>query len=256
MVHIVKCRYCKESFDTDKNEYVESPKGWYYHTNCYELKKKEEAEKEQAAAEKAAQKLAAKEAIKEAEKTIPKANLKKCYYCNMPINIAEEEYGKPVVNRYAHKACMEKHYVQGETEYIDAIYALLKDRVHMAYNYQVCEKQRANYIKQGYNNKGIYQALEYWYVIKKNSIEKANGAIGIVPYIYADAQHYYEELEKKQKAINKSLQKGLAKEHIKITITEPETIKQRELIDLDDIFKEEGEEDWQIKKLYFKYCVV
>jgi hypothetical protein len=40
----------------------------------------------------------------------------------------------------------------------------------------------------------MQKALTYFYEIKGNSIEKANGGIGIIPYIYKDAYNYYYSL--------------------------------------------------------------
>ena len=39
MAHIVKCRACKQSFDTDKlspDDWVENPKRFYFHKRCYQ----------------------------------------------------------------------------------------------------------------------------------------------------------------------------------------------------------------------------
>ena len=38
------------------------------------------------------------------------------------------------------------------------------------------------------------KALIYFYEIKGHSIEKANGGIGIIPYIYRDSYNYYFSL--------------------------------------------------------------
>ena len=42
-----------------------------------------------------------------------------------------------------------------------------------------------------YTYSGIKRTLEYFYEVKKNSIEKANGGIGIVPWVYEEAKRYY-----------------------------------------------------------------
>jgi hypothetical protein len=44
---------------------------------------------------------------------------------------------------------------------------------------------------QNYSYTGILKALTYFYEVKGNSTEKANGGIGIVPYVYQDAYNYY-----------------------------------------------------------------
>ena len=45
-----------------------------------------------------------------------------------------------------------------------------------------------------YTHSGILKALIYFFEIKGNSIDKANGGIGIVPYVYKDAYNYYYSL--------------------------------------------------------------
>lgn len=42
-----------------------------------------------------------------------------------------------------------------------------------------------------YTYSGIQRTLEYFYEIKHNPIEKANGSIGIVPWVYEEARRYY-----------------------------------------------------------------
>ena len=42
-----------------------------------------------------------------------------------------------------------------------------------------------------YTYSGIRRTLEYFYEIKKNSLDKANGGIGIVPWVYEEAKRYY-----------------------------------------------------------------
>ena len=41
-----------------------------------------------------------------------------------------------------------------------------------------------------YTYNGIYLTLKYWYEVKHNDITKANGGIGIVPYVYNTAYNY------------------------------------------------------------------
>lgn len=53
-------------------------------------------------------------------------------------------------------------------------------------------KQIKQYIEEyHYTYSGIKKALVYFYEVKGNNIEKANGGIGIVPYIYRAAYEYY-----------------------------------------------------------------
>ena len=67
-----------------------------------------------------------------------------------------------------------------------------------------------------YSYSGILKSLISFYEIKGNSIDKANGGIGIVPYIYDDANAYYRRLWKAQQ-INQS-------KPIEQYISQPQTI--------------------------------
>ena len=56
-------------------------------------------------------------------------------------------------------------------------------------------KQLKEYKEQyNFTSTGILKTLIYWYEIKGNSTEKANGGIGIIPYVYNDALKYYYTL--------------------------------------------------------------
>ena len=62
-------------------------------------------------------------------------------------------------------------------------------------------KQLNTYQEQyGYTYSGMHKALIYFYEIKGNSVEKANGGVGIIPYVYQDAYNYYYSLWEAQQA--------------------------------------------------------
>lgn len=44
---------------------------------------------------------------------------------------------------------------------------------------------------KGYTWLGMAQALEYFYILKRNDIKKAKGRIGIIPHVYEEAQKFY-----------------------------------------------------------------
>jgi hypothetical protein len=48
-----------------------------------------------------------------------------------------------------------------------------------------------NYAKK-YSYLGMARALEYFYVVKKNDKSKAKNNIAIIPYVYNEAQEFYE----------------------------------------------------------------
>lgn len=57
------------------------------------------------------------------------------------------------------------------------------------------QKQITKYINEyNYTYSGMLKALKYFYEVKGNSIEKSNGGIGILPYIYKNAYNYWYEV--------------------------------------------------------------
>lgn len=72
-----------------------------------------------------------------------------------------------------------------------------------------------------YTYSGIRRTLQYFYEVKKNPIEKSNGGIGIVPWVYEDAKrYYYNQWLLSQKNSDKDIKKYIPKER-KITIQAP-----------------------------------
>ena len=61
------------------------------------------------------------------------------------------------------------------------------------------KQQIATYMRNGFTCTGMAKTLIYHFDINKNSIEKANGGIGIIPYVYEDAKKYYYNIWKLQK---------------------------------------------------------
>lgn len=157
----------------------------------------------------------------------------KCYYCGKQFDRDKEEWVKVTSNRYAHKNCAisteeiinqeekDKHELE---EYIIKLFNLdfVEPRI---------QKQIAKYREEyNYTYSGILKSLKYFYEIKGNSIEKANGGIGIVPYVYKRAFDYYYALwQAQQKNATKEIEQYIpvVKE---VTIQNPQrNVKKRKL---------------------------
>ena len=105
---------------------------------------------------------------------------------------------------------------------------------------QRIRRQINDFIKEyNYSYSGIRKSLAYFYEVKGNPIDKANGGIGIVPYIYQDAYRYYYSLwEAKQKNQSKDIESYKPQEVV-ITIPAPQrNVKKRKLFTFLD--EEEG----------------
>lgn len=120
-----------------------------------------------------------------------------CVYCGERFNRDKEPTTQVSARRYAHKECAEKHKANKSQEEKD-LEALEKYIMHLfdePYVNARVRKQLKEYKEQyNFTYSGILKTLIYWYEIKGNSTEKANGGIGIIPYVYNDALKYYYTL--------------------------------------------------------------
>lgn len=118
----------------------------------------------------------------------------KCLYCGKTFDRNLEEFVQVNKVRYAHKLCYDQHqsHITQEERDLQALQNFIKK----LFSTDTISPKVAKQIKDYHNDRnytysGIYKSLVYFYQIKGNSIEKANGGIGIVPYIYEDARNYY-----------------------------------------------------------------
>lgn len=123
------------------------------------------------------------------------AHIVKCPYCGKSFNRDKTvDFVQINSRRYAHTTCHAEHLAQISQEEKDLI--ALEDYIKKLLNLDSINakvrKQIADYhTNQKYSYTGILKALTYFYEVKGNSVEKANGGIGIVPYVYQDAYNYY-----------------------------------------------------------------
>ena len=98
--------------------------------------------------------------------------------------------------------------------------------------------QMMKFKRQGMPYRGQLLTLKYFYEVRKNSIQKSNGSIGIIPFVYDEARLYYSKLEQKQKEIGDMIQKQLEKDRIEIKYSPSDYIgkkKKKKPINLDSI---------------------
>ena len=122
-------------------------------------------------------------------------HLVKCFYCSKMFDAASEPYTKPRANRYAHVACdkqANEHKTQEEKDY-EALVEYIK---HLFGNPNPRVWKQLKEYKDVYNYtySGMLKTLIWWFEIKHGDIEKANGGIGIIPYVYDQALQYYYAL--------------------------------------------------------------
>lgn len=145
-------------------------------------------------------------------------------------------------NNYAHKSCLELEERREKTDE-EKLDEYIKKLFQIEYVGPQIKKQIKQFVTEyNFTYSGILKALQYFYDIKGNSIEKANGRISIVPYIYKDAYNYHYKLwlaQQKNQDIEIELYVPKVKE---ITIPTPERkIKKRKLFMFLDEEAERGE---------------
>lgn len=118
----------------------------------------------------------------------------KCYYCNEIFDRDKvPDYVQISARRYAHTEChnqFENSRSQEEKDKI-ALESYIIKLLNLPNINARIRKQIKDFLGEGYTYTGIHKTLVYFYEIKDGDIEKANGGIGIVPYVYKEAQEYY-----------------------------------------------------------------
>lgn len=219
MAHNVICPICQGRFDRDKVEYVQVGARRYAHAACALRKAEEES-------------TPVPEIVNPLDNVI-------CKYCNKPMNRKDEDCVALGNGKYAHKKCVEIEDSRELTEQ-EKLERYIMKLFGTDYVHQRVKRQINDFIQQyNYTYSGIRKSLVYWYEVKGNSIDKANGGIGIVPYIYQDAYRYYYALwEAKQKNKDKDIE-SYKPEEIVVRIPAPQrNIKKRKLFTFLD--EEEG----------------
>lgn len=138
------------------------------------------------------------------------AHVVTCIYCKQRFDRDKVPFIQVANRRYAHPECAmseDQKKVQEEKDK-EALSAYINTLFKTSYVDARIQKQIKQYIDEyNFTYSGIHKALIYFYDIKGNSIEKANGGIGIVPYIYQDAYKYYYSLwQAQQKNENKVIE--------------------------------------------------
>lgn len=152
-------------------------------------------------------------------------HLVKCKICGMIFDASIEPFVKVSSNRYAHEACAigaeaaKSKEEKDKEELIAYIKQLFEcDTISPKINKQIQDYKS----KYNYSYSGIRKTLKYFFEVKGNSLEKANGGIGIVPFVYNDAFLYWRALWEVQQKNEQSVGQTIVAPVQEIHITSPE----------------------------------
>lgn len=166
-------------------------------------------------------------------------HLVKCFYCGKQFDAANEPYTKPRANRYAHASCDQQanaNKTQEEKDY-EALVEYIK---HLFGNPNPRVWKQLKEFKDVYNYtySGMLKTLIWWFEIKHGDIEKANGGIGIIPYVYDQALQYYYALYLAQIA-----NEGKDVEHYEVRVREFFIEEPQRIVKPPRLFKFEEDEE-------------
>ena len=159
----------------------------------------------------------------------------KCVHCGKQFDRNAEQAVIAGPRRYAHQKCLPTGELVPMENPIDPELDKLNNYIinllGKDYNAARVKKQIKDFKEQGMSYSGMLKSLIYFYEVKGNSKEKANGGIGIVPFVYKDAYNYYYDLfMAQQRNENK---KPFIERVREIIIKPPKVEKPIKLFDLD-----------------------
>ena len=158
------------------------------------------------------------------------AHMVKCTVCGKQFDRDKIQAVKSGARRYAHYSCLPEGELVPLANPIDEDLVKLESYIENLlgedYNPARVKKQIKDYKNEyNYTYSGMLKTLIWFYEIKGNSKEKANGGIGIIPFVYKDACNYYYSLYLAQIA-NESISEESYKPTVReIEISSPEVYR-------------------------------
>lgn len=153
--------------------------------------------------------------------------LVKCAYCE---NLVDKDLAERYKDKNFHKECCKIFKERDElAEYICELFKLKKAGPR---NYTLMKRFQE---ENGYSYTGMLNALKYFYEVRHNSIEKSNSSIGIIPYVYEEAQRYYNKVDDKKETFLRAYENSQKTETKQIIVMAGRNNRKRKLYDLEDI---------------------
>ena len=127
------------------------------------------------------------------------AHMVKCKICGKSFDRDKIQAVRVGAARYAHFTCKPDGEKVEMAKPVDVdlleLEAYIETLLGSEYKPARVKKQIKTYKEEyGYTYSGMLKTLKWWYDIKGNPKAKANGGIGIIPFIYKDACDYFYSL--------------------------------------------------------------
>ncbi len=135
----------------------------------------------------------------------------RCYCCGQYFYKSETPHVEIHKGKFAHSVCSEIH-------------IKMKSILKQGYNEAKINKQIKDNLVKDITPDKVLKTLEYWYDIEQNDASLAAGGIGIVPFIYQEAEQYFERKNRINQTPKKNINDYLTDDII-VTKIKPKPIK-------------------------------
>ena len=126
-----------------------------------------------------------------------------CQYCKSQTNKIEKDKAIRIDENNFHPECAQNYLDKKE----------LVKTICRIFNFKAPGPKNNRYIRrfleEGMTYKGMTNSLIYFYDEKRNSTEKANDGIGIIPWVYTEAQKYMENKNKMEQKQEERIKKSI-----------------------------------------------
>lgn len=129
---------------------------------------------------------------------------------------------------FAHQTCYDKREAEKSQEErdFDELIEYCRSLYGRTFDFPKTVRLAKSYHNNmGLTYTGIRRTMEYTYVIRKESLEKGNGSIGIVPYKYDEANRYYYSIWEANHRVQPTILQKYEPKVVEITIPVPQRPK-------------------------------
>ena len=130
------------------------------------------------------------------------AHLVKCVICGKSFDRDSIQAVRHGARRYSHATCEPDNtdfvplvVKKVEDKELTALKAYIAEKYKDKANWALINRQIKQYKKENdYSYSGMLKSLIYFFEVQHNGIEKSNGGIGIIPFVYKQTRDYYYSL--------------------------------------------------------------
>jgi len=189
------------------------------------------------------------------------SHIVKCRWCGVPFdtdNLEKDKWVMPKEKWYYHIDCWHEKETPGSTKpdsknkqdefevYRQNIFLFIERDLKGICDYARITQQMTQFKTKNkdWTYKGMFLVLKWFYEIKKNDWNKANGGIGILPYVYYEGTEYWREQERRNRGITAKIEEQMKERAEKepIILTRKKKEKSKVRFTLEEVESEDNNE--------------